>query len=55
MRLLRRAETDGPQNVDWMARTKDGTLFSVSVSIRFLQTNGQARCVVSARRVTPQH
>ena len=47
--LLRRAEEEGPQTFEWLARRKTGELFWVEVALRSSNIGGR-RCVLAAVR-----
>ena len=46
------ARTGGPQTFDWLARTRDGYLFWVEVSLRFALIGGQQQILAVVRDIT---
>ncbi len=49
---LHKTRTEGPQRFEWLAKKKDGTLFWVEVSSRFVVIGGKNRFVVIVRDIT---
>jgi PAS domain S-box-containing protein len=49
---IRLAHTEGPQTFDWLARTRDGRLFWVGVSLRLALIGSQLRILAVVRDVT---
>jgi PAS domain S-box-containing protein len=52
MEWLRKARVSGPQRFEWLARRKNGELFSTEINIRFAVIGGENRFVVTARDIT---
>ncbi len=49
---FRKARQEGPQTFEWLAKRKNGELFTVEVSMRFALIRNTACFVVSARDIT---
>jgi diguanylate cyclase (GGDEF)-like protein/PAS domain S-box-containing protein len=49
---IRLARAEGPQTFEWLARTRDGRLFWVEVSLRFALVGSQQRILAVVRDIT---
>ncbi len=52
MGWLRKARESGPQTFEWLAKRKNGELFSTEINMRFAVIGGANRFVVTARDIT---
>jgi PAS domain S-box-containing protein len=49
---LRKSRESGPQTFEWLAKRKNGDLFSAEINMRFAVIGGENRYVVTAREIT---
>jgi len=52
MAWIRKGELEGPQRFEWLAKSRDGTLFWCDISLRVALIGGQTRLLVVARDIT---